>query len=214
MAERASARGRGRPALGQSPVSEEEVLEAAFGAFATYGYDGVSFRTLARDLGVSHNLLHQKYGSKLGLWHAAVDSGFGPFVDTLTAQNPTSSDPLERLREFLTTFALYSAEHPTLNRLINAEASASSERLDYICDRFIVPVQKHFMPMYRMLVNDGTLRPVSPATLFFLITSGSAALFSNDALATRLFGPKALSNHARHAQEVADLILEGIRTSS
>jgi TetR/AcrR family transcriptional regulator len=214
MAEGASMRRRGRPALGQSPVADDEVLETAFDAFATYGYDGVSLRTLARDLGVSHNLLHQKYGSKGALWYAAVDHGFGPFVSTLTAEHDTP-DTLERLRNFLTAFALYSAAHPNLLRLINAEASTPSDRLDYICDRFIVPVRNHLMPTYRKLVADGTLRPVSLETLFFMITSGSGAMFSNDALTTRLFGAKALrpSNHARHAQDVADLILDGLRAA-
>jgi len=213
MADGASVRRRGRPALGQSPVSEDEVLENAFDAFATYGYAGVSFRTLARDLGVSHTLLHQKYGSKRALWFAAVDHGFGPFVSALTAEHDTGADAIERLRSFLKAFALYSAAHPNLQRLINAEASTPSERLDYICDRFIVPVHNHFMPTYRELVADGTLRPVSLGTLFFLITSGSAAMFSNDALTTRLFGAKALraSNHAGHAQDVADLIVDGLR---
>src|ERR1700739_2589381 len=79
MAERASVRRRGRPALGDSPLSEEDVLEAALGAFATYGYEGVSLRTLSRGLGVSHNLLPQKYGSKLGLVGAAVAQGFRAF---------------------------------------------------------------------------------------------------------------------------------------
>src|ERR1700739_3841184 len=78
MAEAASVRRRGRPALGDSPLSEEDVLEAALGPFATYGYEGVSLRTLSRGLGVSHNLLPQKYGSKLGLWYGAVEPGFRP----------------------------------------------------------------------------------------------------------------------------------------
>lgn len=223
MAERASSRRRGRPALGESPVSEEQVLQAALGAFATYGYEGVSLRTLSRDLGVSHNLLHQKYGSKLGLWYAAVDHGFGPFVSTLTADddtdydsdNDTEADGLQRLRNFLWAFAFYSAAHPDLVRLINAEGSIPGERLDYICERFIAPVQDYLAPLYQLLVDEGTLRPVSVGTLFFAITSGSAAMFSNDALTTRLFGAQPLrpSNHAKHARDFADLILDGLRTA-
>lgn len=212
MAEAASVRRRGRPALGDSPLSEEDVLEAALGAFATYGYEGVSLRTLSRGLGVSHNLLHQKYGSKLGLWYAAVDHGFGPFVRTLTNEDDPEAGALQRLRNFLVAFAFYSAAHPNLVRLINAEGSIPGERVDYICERFIAPVQDHLGPIYQMLVDDGMVRPVSPATVFFAITSGSAAMFSNDALTTRLFGAKPLrpSNHAKHAHDFAELILDGL----
>jgi TetR/AcrR family transcriptional regulator len=172
-------------------------------------------RTLSRRLGVSHNLLHQKYGSKLGLWYAAVDHGFGPFVSTLANDEDREAGALQRLRNFLVAFAFYSAAHPNLVGLINAEGSIPGERVDYICARFIAPVQGHLGPIYQMLVDDGTVRPVSPATLFFAITSGSAAMFSNDALTTRLFGAKPLrpANHAKHAHDFADLILDGLRTT-
>lgn len=210
-----SQRRRGRPAVGESPISDDQVLDAALTAFATYGYEGVSLRTLSRDLGVSHNLLHQKYGSKVGLWYAAVDRGFGPFVSTLTAADDHETQPLQRMRNFLRAFAFYSAAHPSLVRLINAEASIPGERLDYICEQFIAPVQDHFKPMYLTLADEGTLRPISLATLFFAITSGSASMFSNEALTTRLFGAKPLrrSNHAKHADDFADLILDGLRTT-
>jgi AcrR family transcriptional regulator len=35
----------------------ENILKAALVAFATYGYEGVSLRTLNRELGGSHNLI-------------------------------------------------------------------------------------------------------------------------------------------------------------
>ncbi|HEY6575085.1 MAG TPA: helix-turn-helix domain-containing protein, partial [Mycobacterium sp.] len=49
----------------------QDILEAALVAFATYGYDGVSLRTLNRDLGVSHNLIYQRFGGKDDLWRAS-----------------------------------------------------------------------------------------------------------------------------------------------
>ena len=51
-------RPRGRPRAEQSPASEQEILQAALRAFATHGYEGVSVRTLNRELGVSHSLIN------------------------------------------------------------------------------------------------------------------------------------------------------------
>ena len=52
------------------------MLEAALVSFAELGYEGTSVRDLCRQLGVSHNLIHQRFGSKDDLWYAAVDHGF------------------------------------------------------------------------------------------------------------------------------------------
>ena len=53
----------------------EEILEKALTMFATVGYDGMSLRTLNRELGVSHNLIYQRFGTNEELWRAAVDFG-------------------------------------------------------------------------------------------------------------------------------------------
>jgi AcrR family transcriptional regulator len=69
-----TSRPRGRPPKEETPATEDEVLAAALRAFATHGFNGVSVRTLSRELGVSHNLLHQRFGSKENLWPASAPS--------------------------------------------------------------------------------------------------------------------------------------------
>jgi TetR/AcrR family transcriptional regulator len=56
----------GRPKTQDAPVTLEQILDAAFRAFATCGYNGVAVRTLNRELGVSHNLIHQRFGRLIG----------------------------------------------------------------------------------------------------------------------------------------------------
>ncbi len=53
MAEHSTAKRTGRPKAQDAPVTVEQILDAAFRAFATYGYDGVAVRTLNRELGVT-----------------------------------------------------------------------------------------------------------------------------------------------------------------
>ncbi len=61
------------------------ILEAALGAFAKHGSEGMSVRNLARELGVSHNLIHHHYGSKEELWRAALEHGFAPSARELVS---------------------------------------------------------------------------------------------------------------------------------
>ena len=78
-----AARRRGRPRAEES-VDRTEILDAALRAFARHGLEGVSVRTLNRELGVSHNLIYQRFGSKDDLWRAAVDF-------TVTPKRPSPS---------------------------------------------------------------------------------------------------------------------------
>src|SRR6266576_7253989 len=105
MAQANAGKRTGRPKAQDAPATLEQILDAAFRAFATYGYDGVAVRTLNRELGVSHNLIHQRFGSKRALWCAAVDRAFGHQVTQLaTAFDPTLADPLDQLNYAIRRF--------------------------------------------------------------------------------------------------------------
>src|SRR6201987_5758903 len=134
----ARARPRGRPRADQSPASTDEILLAALRPFAARGYDGPSVRELNQALGVSHNLINRRFGSKERLWRAAVDRWFGELVDALapSANLAGTGDPLERVREFVVTFIEVNARRPEMARLMNVEASLGGPRLDYLFERF------------------------------------------------------------------------------
>src|ERR1700712_1338825 len=68
-------RPRGRPTNdAAAAVREEVVLDLAFKAFAQRGYEATTLRDLAKELGVSHNLINVRFGSKADLWRRAVDA--------------------------------------------------------------------------------------------------------------------------------------------
>ncbi|WP_406358158.1 TetR/AcrR family transcriptional regulator [Streptomyces sp. NBC_00658] len=206
-------RRRGRPAKDTDPAPAEEVLRAALRAFATHGFNGVSLRTLTGELGVSHNLLHQRFGSKQALWQAAADWGFGLLVAELLATDDESAPPKARLRTFVRTFARFSAHHPELLRLMNVEGAQPGERIDYITDTYVAPVVARFLPVRDDLVHHGEIRPVPAEVIFYMITSGGGAMYASRAQTARLFTPAPLAPEAidAYADTVADFIMNALR---
>jgi AcrR family transcriptional regulator len=191
----------------------DQVLSAALHAFATHGYQGVSVRTLNRELGVSHNLLHQRFGSKLGIWYAAVEWGFGRLTEELDQALSGSSDAREQLRLFIRTFVEFSARHPDLQRLVVQEGGNASERLTYLLDRYVRPTVAALTPTLGRLARSGGVRPVPPEVVYNLITSAGTN-YSSDALTRELFGAAALAPESipRYAEAVATVILDGLTT--
>jgi AcrR family transcriptional regulator len=208
---------RGRPKTEDVPAALDDILAAALRAFATHGYEGASVRTLNRELGVSHNLIHQRFGSKQGLWYAAVDRAFGQQVTELaTGFDPTLDDPLDQLNHAIRRFVSYSAERPELLGLMNIEARVDSERLDYIYENYIAPALAPLGRLLDHLHNNGRIRPISLRALFFLIAHGAAAPFTLAPLARRFDNADPLdpSQVAAQAALTADVITSGLRIST
>ena len=202
----------GRPPADESPATSDEILLAALRSFADRGYDGTSVRELNRALGVSHNLINRRFGSKERLWRATVDRWFGELIATL---NPTASlggkgDPVERLRGFVESFIEVNARRPEMARLMNVEASTGGPRLNYLFDRFIAPCLLPAAALGVRLQAEGRLRPVPVGTLFFLIAHGATAPAAHRPLATLLgvADPTDPDTVRVHARAVAELLIQ------
>ena len=207
-------RQRGRPRLQDSPATDDEIFAAALRAFATHGYDGVSVRTLNRELDVSHNLINGRFGSKEALWYATVDWAFQPLaVRVGTAFDPLLTSPLDQLRAVIRAFLLYSAERPDLLGLMNIEGRQNTERLAYIYGTYIEPALAPIGRLLDHLAAEGKTRPVSLRTFNFLVAHGAGAPFTLAPLA-QLFDPADPLDPdaaAAYATEAADLIINALR---
>ena len=204
---------RGRPKAADA-LPGDEILAVALRTFATHGYEGVSLRTINRELGASHNLIYQRLGTKEELWKAAVDYGFGGLVTYARASfDPTVADPLEQLRLAVRRFVLYSAGHPELLALMSIEGRQNTERLRYIYDTYIEPSQRPLARLLDHLAEEGAIRAIPYRTFFFLFVHGGASSFTLAPLST-LFDPSDPCE-PRSAEQQADLvatiIIEGLR---
>jgi TetR/AcrR family transcriptional regulator len=206
-------RPRGRPKAEDSPAAVEDILGAALRAFATYGYDGVSVRTLNRELGVSHSLINARFGSKEDLWYATVDWAFQPLAAKLQRIfDPTLTDPLDQLRLAIRTFVQYSAEHPELLGLMNIEGRQDTERLAYIYNTYIEPTLAPVGRLLEHLAAQGRTRPISLRAFHFLLTHGGAGPFSLVPLALHFDSadPREPAAVAEHADLIADVLTNAL----
>src|SRR5262245_23388593 len=201
-------RPRGRPSREDGPVApNDDLLPLALEAFADLGFEGVSMRELCRRLGVSHNLLHQRFGSKERLWYAAVDHGFRALAADLVIESQASDydDDVERLRFLMTRWLEIMASRPALSKIINQEATTGGERLDYMFDNYIGPVTSIVRGFLARLEREGRVRHLDPGTWHFIVVHGAGGPLSLRALADR-FGdvPTTEDEVHRYATQVVD----------
>jgi TetR/AcrR family transcriptional regulator len=207
------ARPRGRPRKDAEFAPTDKVMAAAIDAFSVHGYNGVSLRTVNDQLGVSRNLLYQRFGSKADLWRAAVDWAFRPLLEYLEAADDESADPMIRLRMLIRNFIEYSATRPYLARIATVEGAAPTDRLDYLYRNYIEPIQSRFTPVFKLLREQGRIKNIPTQIFYFQLTSGGSAPFGQIGLVS-LMAPKLGSpddNQVRlYAENVAEMLLNGI----
>ncbi|MEV8428926.1 TetR/AcrR family transcriptional regulator [Streptomyces sp. HUAS 31] len=147
---------------------EQSILQRGLEAFAELGYDHASARELARRLGVSHNFINDRYGSKAAFWRAVVDHALGGQLARMPEVDD-SVDDAERLRLIITGFYRSAVDTPLVGRLFVEELNRETERLDYLYERYIAPTLQTLTPSIERLVAEGRMAPVPMDVLFFAV---------------------------------------------
>jgi AcrR family transcriptional regulator len=199
---------RGRPRL----RSDDEILQAALLAFAEYGYDGMSLRTLNSELGLSRGAINQRFGSKEELWYAAVDRGFRALLHDITTdlqrQEPPSDD-LGQVRASIRAFLAASVRRPELVRLMNQEGLHATRRLDHIMSSFVLPTMAGPWQALDRLATAGLARPVPARTVLFLLAHGAAAPFTLRPLSDKFDPLDGPLDPMAHVELVTDILVSG-----
>jgi AcrR family transcriptional regulator len=158
----------------------DELLAAAAVEFAAHGFVGASTRRIAQRAGAHQPQINYHFASKELLWQATVDRLFAQ-LDPLTqdALAKTSDDPVAALDATVRAFLRFSAEHPELDRIINQEATAPSERLDWLLASHLRPRYEAVADLWGTIRVSGVGADLAPADVWELITGFGALHFAN-----------------------------------
>ncbi|GIF77652.1 TetR/AcrR family transcriptional regulator [Asanoa siamensis] len=174
-----------RPKNSSVGLDESEILRRGVDTFAELGYEATTMRELARRLGVSHNFIHDRYGSKMAFWRAAVDFAFAGVQADRDALVVETADDAERLRRVIQQLFRLAAHETQISRLVADESARDSERLDYLHRGFIQPFWDSIEPTIAALIAAGRVPNVPTHVLYFAIV-GPAIAVSQSAIVDRL----------------------------
>jgi AcrR family transcriptional regulator len=165
----------------------ERILTAAIRAFSEVGYAGTSTAEIARVAGVTQPLIHHHFGSKDGLWRAAIDTVFSNVPRIVTHLD--ASSPRATVIDILDRFVRFVAAHPEVTRIIAREGAAPSPRLDYLLKRYLHEPFREVVDLLRAAQTAGVVAPeIRPELALFLILGAGSHLFDVSALAQRSQG--------------------------
>jgi AcrR family transcriptional regulator len=200
----------GRPAAATNDVPPDDVILAkGLQAFGELGYDGASVRELARWIGVSHNFINDRYGSKEAFWRAVVDHAQHRLWATVrAAMDDPSRSELDRFRGAVRAFCAANAQEPHLAAIMNDEARRDTPRLHYVLDRYVRPVLADVAPRIERLTASGQLHDVPLDAVVFSIIATAQAVSQQPLLA--LIGDSYDRDSPGFLETLADIVLDGL----
>jgi TetR/AcrR family transcriptional regulator len=193
-----------------STPQDREVLQRGLETFAELGYDQTTVRELARRLGVSHNFVNDRYGSKLAFWRAVVDYACAE-AGPLAADTDAALDDDALLAAVVHRFYRAAVRHPQLLRLIADESARESARIAYLYEAYIGPTLAAVAPSVARLAAAGRLPDVPLHLLYFAVIGPISGIIQNP-LARRLGRPEspATAELEAFADGLAGLIVGGL----
>src|SRR5277367_2477918 len=207
-------RRRGRPrADAAHAVPEARVLNLAFQTFARRGFEGTTLRALAKQLGVSHNLLNVRFGTKSNLWRRAVDARVAQAAPPVYAAFDAAGLNDEwRLRQFIHRVCRWALENPELVGITNVECRHASWRLDYIVDGYLLPFKQRLDDLMENVAAVRPVRPLSTPALMSILVQGVGFYFASGPTLERLGAAQEIAAPNLEAQlsAFAEFILAGL----
>jgi TetR/AcrR family transcriptional regulator len=181
------------------------IIEAALRAFGDAGFEGALTRDIAQSAGVQQPLINYHFGSKEGLWRAAVDHLFGQLETSVADAKPrlAALDPRDALAAVLELFVHFNADHPELARLMIKEATARSRRLEWIIARHVRPSFEAVLGLVRQAQRHGSLYGIEPASAYYLFMGAATSVFVMAPAFELLTGNDAFSPERRAAHAAA-----------
>jgi TetR/AcrR family transcriptional regulator len=207
-------RQRGRPRADTlHAVPEARVLDLAFHTFARRGYEGTTLRALAKQLGVSHNLLNVRFGTKSSLWRRAVDARVTRAAPPVYAAfDAPGLDDEARLKQFVHRFCRWAQENPELVGITNVECRHASWRLDYIVDGYLLPFKQRLDALMKGVATIRHVRPLSTPALMSMLVQGVGFYFASGPMLERIGAAHEIAPSHLDAQVTtfADFILAAL----
>lgn len=148
-------------------------MRAGLAEFAARGYEGATMRGIGKRADVDFTLITYHYKTKEILWRAVVDYyiGTAPFLEDPKEQGESGLSAADQLKQEFKDYLYFSIKFPDFDRFMNQAKMDTSDRLEWMSRRVLMPMRDHFVPLIEQAQSDGDVRSGNPDLIYYLLIS-------------------------------------------
>jgi TetR/AcrR family transcriptional regulator len=194
------------PARRDAAASREGLMAAAVAEFARKGFAGARVDEIAAAAGLNKQLVYHYFGSKQGLYQAALESVYVEIREKERALSLGELEPMEAMARLVGFSFDYLNEHPEFIALLADENRSKGAHI--LESEKLRRMHTPFIDMLNATLQDGVRRGVfrddfDAINLYISIAGISYFFFSNNHTLSAIFGRKlgsraALAQRRRH----------------
>lgn len=192
----------------------ELLLESAITEFALKGYDGASTTSIAKRADAFQPQINYHFKGKADLWRTAVDLLFDRLDEVLGEID--AGGPAENFDTLIRRLVYHNAAYPQLSQIVLQEATAPSERLEWITETHVRDRYESLAAAWTHLQGLGVAAPIHPRLVHYVLTGAITLPFVNAPEAGMLLGDYFHSDEMvqAHADGLVATLLPGYCGSS
>ena len=211
----ASRRGTAKAAANQALPAKEAILAAARQEFSVKGAAGARVNEIAERSGVNKQLIYYYFGSKEGLYDAALEAVYAEIRALEQGLHLDDEAPEQAMRSLVAFSFDYLAAHPEFIGMLNHENATGAQHIQRSETAYGTnsPLIATVRKTLKRGVDAGVFRKgIDPLNLYISIAGMSYFFFSNRLTLSSIFG-KDLSSaqlEGRYRRHVVDFALAGL----
>ncbi|MCR9290823.1 MAG: TetR/AcrR family transcriptional regulator [Bacteroidetes bacterium] len=198
----------GRP-VNSETINKETILKIALEAFAEFGFEGVSVKTIAKRAKINDSLMHYHFGSKIELWKKAIETSVDKYEEERkkTLRLYKGEDLVIIGKALIRHFIYFMAENIELHQIVVHEMTQKTERTDWVIKIVLEPIAER-IEEYRtaFLADREPIFKMSTASYFSLAYGMSTTFFTMQHLADKRYGVNVFEE--KQIEEHVDLVTE------
>lgn len=145
----------------QGAATRNDLISTGRRLFAQRGFDGASVRAITSEAGTNLGAITYHFGSKRGLYAAALEECLRPMIARLRAASLHEGTGLQRMTGVVEAYFDHLGEHPDLPRLLLQEVAAGRRPPDVVLE-IIKELKDTIAGIHTQGVMDGSIRPGHP----------------------------------------------------
>lgn len=164
-------------------LTRSQILRAAQGLFARWGYEQVTFAEVAEECGLGRTTLYDYFKDKHDLLASLVEETLPAAIREMMSSAPVRP-PAARLRSLLASMVEFVVTEPTLGLLLHREVPKLPAAAAARVTEAHRELADELAAAYRTGVEEGDFKPLPPRLadgfLYNLIMSAARSLINSD----------------------------------